>query len=58
MFQNPIQETRSKFEDLGNTVNIKAVNYQSVIPVLVEAMKEQQVQIEALQNKIKALKNK
>ena len=39
-------------------MDIKTVNYMGLIPVLVEAIKEQQKQIEELKNQIKTLENK
>ena len=40
------------------TINIKAVNYGALIPVLVKGMQEQQAQIEAQQKQIDALLKK
>ena len=40
------------------SMKVKVVNYDAVIPVLVEAIKEQQKQIEELKIKIKTLENK
>jgi len=37
---------------------LKAVNYMAIIPILVEALKEQQTQIETLKADVKKLKNK
>ncbi len=45
--------------DMGKSVtgeNYLTVNYKKLIPVLIEGMKEQQTQIEALQAEVKALK--
>ena len=39
-------------------MKVKVVNYDAVIPVLVEAIKEQQKQIEELKIKIKTLEQK
>jgi hypothetical protein len=45
-----------KQDDLGSE-SFKAVNYIGVIPILVEAMKEQQAQLEAQRQEIQALRN-
>jgi Chaperone of endosialidase len=51
--ETPKQEKRA---DIG-TEDIKAVNYIGVIPILVEAMKEQQAQLEAQRMEIESLRN-
>ena len=51
------QELKEVFPEvvfLDTTSNLYSVSYSSLIPILVEAMKEQQVQIEELRSMIKA----
>lgn len=45
------------FETTGEVVRYKAVNYLGLVPVLVEAVKEQQTQIAALTEEITTIKN-
>jgi len=53
------QEVEQVFPELvrENKDGVKAVNYSALIPVLIEAVKEQQAQIESLQSEVQALKN-
>ncbi|MBV1923887.1 MAG: tail fiber domain-containing protein [Flavobacteriaceae bacterium] len=57
-FRNEFIEARSSREDSGKDELLNVVDYTSIIPVLVEAMKEQQAQIELLKTKISELENK
>ncbi|MBL0328536.1 MAG: tail fiber domain-containing protein [Bacteroidetes bacterium] len=50
--------SRTASDKTIESIDIKTVNYMGLIPVLVEAIKEQQRQIEELKNQIKALENK
>jgi len=52
LFRNEIINARSTKDEMGTETILDAVNYQAIIPVLVEAMKEQQTQIEELKAKI------
>ena len=56
------KEDLSKNPKLRNeedqVIQAKAVSYTQLIPILTQAIKEQQVQIKALQEKIEALENK
>ncbi|MDC8003280.1 tail fiber domain-containing protein [Aureisphaera galaxeae] len=56
-YRDPEVGLRSSREEIGTEVMLDAVNYQAVIPVLVEAMKEQQQLIEEQNSKIQTLKN-
>lgn len=52
-------EANPKLKDeQEETLDIKAVNYTQLIPVLTQAIKEQQTQIEALKARIEVLENK
>ena len=53
-----VPELVSKWKLNDDCQDARAVDYQRVVPVLVEAMKEQQKQIEDLKNRVKALENK
>ncbi|MDN3725272.1 tail fiber domain-containing protein [Aequorivita sp. SDUM287046] len=44
-------------KDLG-AIDLKAVNYNGLIPILIQAMQEQQVQIKVLEEEVKILKAK
>ncbi|MDT8411495.1 MAG: tail fiber domain-containing protein [Vicingaceae bacterium] len=48
----------NSMERKQTTYKLKTLSYESIIPVLVEAIKEQQAIIEALEARIKALENK
>jgi len=57
---NPVERTEVyeeevPFEEFGPDQVFKAVSYEKLIPFLVQAMKEQQAQIEALQRRIEIL---
>ncbi|MDC8003279.1 tail fiber domain-containing protein [Aureisphaera galaxeae] len=54
-YRNPEVGKRSAREEMGSEILLDAVNYQAVIPVLVEAMKEQQKLIEDQNQKIQEL---
>ena len=45
-------------EPTGETVDLKVVNYDGLIPVLIRAMQEQQEQIEELKKEVEELKKK
>lgn len=55
LFANTDQQARASKDEMGTEATLNAVNYQALIPVLVEAMKEQQLQIEALKARIQQL---
>ena len=50
----PVQNTDKRSIEQKELINV--VDYTAIVPVLVEAMKEQQAQIESLKNEIRALK--
>ena len=52
------QELEEVLPELVTDTNPKTVNYSGIIGVLIEAIKEQQVQINELQNQIDNLRNK
>lgn len=51
------QNIEKVFPELVNGEDPKTVNYNGIIGVLIEAVKEQQVQINNLENRIKKLEN-
>jgi hypothetical protein len=54
------QEIEKEFPELVKTdprTNLKAVNYEGMIPILLESLKEQQKMIEELQKKMSVLSN-
>ena len=56
-----LQETltgEGKVDAKPETMQAKTVNYTGLIPVLLEAVKEQQAIIEKLEKRIEALENK
>lgn len=67
VFPNIVREanlyTSESVKDAGinakqNTYKVKSLSYSLIVPVLVEAMKEQQAIINALEKRIEALENK
>jgi hypothetical protein len=54
-FRNEFIKARSTRENSVKDELINVVDYTAIVPVLVEAMKEQQAQIESLKNRIKNL---
>lgn len=64
----PLNDARFTKEDLTKNpklrnvqetvIDVKAVNYTKLIPILTQAIKEQQAQIKALQEKVETLENK
>jgi len=57
-FRNQHIKARSSKKDHGVDTTLNVVDYTAIIPVLVEAMKEQQKMIQSLKDEIEALKEK
>ena len=57
-FRNKNIKSRSTRKDSGEEELLNVVDYTAIIPVLVEAMKEQQAQIEILKSKIAELEKR
>ena len=57
-FRNEFIDSRSTREESGTEELLNVVDYISIVPVIIEAMKEQQLQIEELKSQIAELEKK